>query len=130
MPMPGLPPAGGLPSPLMQASPNAGSATQMQGNHGNIASAMVKVKNALQMLQEALPLIPMGDELHTEILNSVKGLSKHLKKGEESPQLDIASLLNSIKQKTQMAPQAAMARQFAGGAGAGQPPATPQPAAA
>jgi hypothetical protein len=130
--MPGMPtpPAGGLPSPLTQGSPNAGGATQPQGNQGNIAAAMVKVKNAIQLLQEALPLIPMGDELHTEILNSAKSLSKHLKKGDESPQLDIASLLNTIKQKAASAPQAAMARQFAGGAGAGQPPATPQPEAA
>ena len=129
MPM-NLPPSGGLPSPLTQAPANAGGATQMQGNQGNIAAAMTKIKNAVQLMQEALPLIPMGDDLHTEILNSAKSLSKHLKKGDESPQLDIASLLNTIKQKAATAPQAAMARQFAGGAGAGQPPALPQPTAA
>ncbi len=129
MPMPNLPPPGGLPGPMMQGSPNAGSPAQQQGNQGNIGAAMTKIKNAVQLLQEALPLIPMGDELHTEILNSLKSLSKKLKDGNDSPQLDIASLLNTIKQKAQMAPQAAMARQFAGGAGAGQPPATPQAAA-
>jgi hypothetical protein len=128
MPMP-MPPSGGLPSPLTQAPANAGGAAQAQGNHGNIQAAMTKIKNAVQLLQEALPLIPMGDDLHTEVLNSAKGLSKHLKKGDETPQLDIASLLNTIKQKAATGPQAAMARQFAGGAGAGQPPAT-QPAAA
>lgn len=127
MPMP-TPPTGGLPSPLMQAPANSGGAAQAQGNQGNIAAAMTKIKNAVHLLQEALPLIPMGNDLHTEILNSAKSLSKHLKKGEESPQLDIASLLNTIKQKAAMAPQGAMARQFAGGAGAGQPPALPEAA--
>ena len=129
MPM-NLPPAGGLPSPLTQAPANAGGAAKIQGNQGNIAAAMTKIKNAVQLLQEALPMIPMGDELHTEVLKTAIGLSKHLKKGEETPQLDIASLLNTIKQKASSAPQMAMARQFAGGGeSAGAPPALPQAAA-
>jgi hypothetical protein len=129
MPLPmTLPPAGGLPGPLMQGSPNVGNPTQQQGNHGNMAAAMTKVKNAMQLLQEALPLVPMGNDLHAEILGAVSKLSKHMKKGEETPQLDIASLLNTIKQKAQGAPQAALARQFSGNAGEGQPPALPQAA--
>lgn len=131
MPLPMTsPPAGGLPGPLMQGSPNVGNPTQQQGNHGNMAAAMTKVKNAMNLLQEALPMIPMGNDLHAEVLGAVTKLSKHMKKGDESPQLDIASLLNSIKQKAQSAPQAALTRQFAGGGGGeGQPPAMPQPAA-
>lgn len=117
-----MPPQGGLPSPLMQAPPNVGMAVQ-QGNHGNIAAAMVKVSNAVKMLEEALPLIPMGDQLHTEILNAAKGLSKHMKQGESNPQLEQQSLIQQLKNNQGQSQMAALARQFGAQAGQGQPPA-------
>lgn len=130
MPMP-LPPSGGLPSPLTQAPANAGSMAMPQGNQGNIQAALIKIKNACKMLEEALPLVPMGDELHTDLLNTLKQLSKPLKKGgNENPQLEVGSLLQMAKNNAQSAPMAAMARMFSGGQGSGQPPATPQPTAA
>lgn len=121
-----LPPQGGLPSPLRQAAPNIGGVTQQQGNQGNIAAALVKVSNALKMLEDALPLIPMGDGLHSEILKAASNLSKHLKKEEENPQLQQASLMQQIKNNQQGAQQAMMARMFSAQQGQGQPPATGQ----
>jgi hypothetical protein len=132
--MPVLPmqkPAGGLPSPLTQGTPGLGAVTQPNANQGNIQQAMTKVTAAIKMLEEALPMVPMGNDLHTEILNSAKALSKHLKEGEGSPALMSSSVQNMLKNNSQAAPMAALARMFQ--PGQGQPPATaepPQPPAA
>lgn len=128
-------PAGGLPSPLANASPNMGAVSAPQGNQGNIQAAMTKISSGMKMIQEALPLIPMGSEIHTEVLKAVTSLSKVMNKEGESPttpKLDISSVLQMIKQHTQNAPQNAMARMLPA-QGANQPPATgapPSPAAA
>ena len=128
MPM-NLPPQGGLPSPLTQAPANAGAASMPQGNHGNIQAALVKVKNAAKMLEEALPLIPMGTDEHGKIAKMIAELSKGLGKASENPQLEIGSLLQMAKNNAQSAPMAAMAKMFGSNQGAGQPPATIAPPA-
>ena len=121
-----LPPQGGLPPALVQAPPNAGAVTVPQGNRGNVAAALTKVHNAVKMLEEALPLIPMGDELHVEILNAMKSLAKHMKKGDENPQLEQAALIQQLKANAQNGQMAAMARMQSGGQ-PGQAPAMPTP---
>lgn len=132
MPTPELPiqkPAGGLPSPLAQASPNAGPISSPQGNQGNVQAAMAKISSGMKMIQEALPLIPMGSEIHTEVLKAVTSLSKVMNKEGESPttpKLDISSIMQMIKQHTQNAPQNAAARMMPA-QGANQSPATGAP---
>lgn len=138
LPTPPLPmqkPAGGLPSPLAQAAPNGGPISAPQGNQGNVQAAMAKISSGLKMLQEALPLVPMGNELHSKLLGAVKTISEAMHKEGDSPstpKLDISSILQMIKQHTQNAPQNAMAKMMPA-QGATQPPATdapPVPAAA
>ncbi len=119
------PPQGGLPPSLTQSPPNAGPVTMPQGNQGNIAAALAKVSAGLKMFEEALPLIPMGSEEHTAVLDAIKGVSKHLKKGEENAQLEQASLVQQLKAAPNQAQQAAMARMMATQS-QGQAPATPQ----
>jgi hypothetical protein len=102
-----------------------------QGNNGNIQAALVKVKNAAKMLEEALPLIPFGSEEHEKIAKIITDLSKGIGKASQNPQLEVGSMLQSAKNSAQSAPMAAMAKMFAGQQGAGQPPAAaPQPQAA
>lgn len=120
-------PPGGLPSPLASPPANAGAISQPGGNAGNIQAAMTKISSGLKMIQEALPLIPMGNELHTKVLGAVKTLAEAMnKEGSESPstpKLDISSILQMIKQHTQNAPQNAAARLLPA-QGATQSPAT------
>ncbi len=125
-----MPPAGGLPSPMTQAPANAGAASMPQGNAGNIQAALIKVKNASKMLEEALPLIPFGSEEHIKLQKILTQLSEAVKKAGDNPQLQMAAMQQSMKSQAQSAPQAAMARMFSAQQGAGQPPATEQPAAA
>jgi len=107
-----MPPAGGLPPSLRQSPPNAGPVTMPQGNQGNVAAALSKVNAGLKLLEEALPLIPMGSEEHMAVLDAIKGLSKHLKKGEENAQLEQAALIQQLKSAPNQAQMAAMARKF------------------
>lgn len=129
MPM-NMPPSGGLPSPLAQASPNAGGMTQQQGNQGNIQAALVKIKGAAKMLEEALPLIPFGSEEHEKLAKIVMDLSKGIGKAGNNPQLEAASLQSAAQNVAKQAPMQNMARLFAANPGAGQPPAQAQPEAA
>lgn len=123
------PPAGGLPSPMTQAPANAGPAAMPQGNAGNVHAAIIKIKNAAKMLEEALPLIPFGSEEHEKLAKIITELSKGIGKagGGSNPQLEVGSLLQMAKNNAQSAPMAAMAKMFSGQQGQGQPPATMPP---
>lgn len=126
MPM-NLPPSGGLPSPMTQAPANAGAATMPQGNAGNVHAAITKIKAGTKMLQEALPLIPIGHEKHLELMEIIKKLSKAVGEATDNPQLETGAMLQAAKNNAQSAPMAAMARMFGAQQGQGQPPATAQP---
>lgn len=77
-----------------------------------MAAAMTEVRNAMTMLQKALPMIPMGSPAHNEILTFIKKMGDHLTKGEDNQGQQIMSLLQMIKQQAQSAPQNAMMRMF------------------
>lgn len=95
-----------------------------QGNQGNIAAALAKVNSGLKMFEEALPMIPMGSEEHQALLDAIKTVSKHLKKGEENAQLEQAAMVQQLKAAPNQAQQSAMARMLA--MQGGKPPAMPQ----
>ncbi len=113
-------------SPLAAPPANVGGASVNQGNPGNAAAALVDVQNAVKMLQDALPKIPMGSKLHTKLLNALKSISEELQAGSENPQLQQQSLTNQLKQNQQQAPLAALSR-LAPAASPAMPP--PSPAA-
>src|ERR1700677_1010684 len=127
MPM-NLPPSGGLPSPMTQAPANAGAATMPQANAGNIQAALTKIKAGTRMLQEALPLIPIGHDKHLKLMKIVSELSKEINDVSENPQQESASLQAAAQNVAKQAPMANMARLFGAQQGAGQPPATAQAA--
>ena len=129
MPMPGAgappPPGGGGTGPVTAGGPLAGSSTQ----------GMAKVKLGLEALQAALPMIPMGSTLHTDVMKAVSSISKHLGEGEAGGQgggQQIQQLLELLRAaKLHGAPpQAGMMPGAPGGApppppGAGAPPPPP-----
>ena len=100
-----------------------------QGNQGNIHAALTKVKSASTLLQEALPLIPFGNEKHAKLAKIIAELSKEISSVGDNPQAESASLQSAAQNVAKQAPQANMARMFAANQGAGQPPAEAQPAA-
>lgn len=73
---------------------------------------MADVRNAIKMLESALPNVPMGTPLHTEILNSTKSLLKHLPESDASPGIDLMSLVNMARQASQAQPMQALMKAF------------------
>ena len=107
---PGPTPPGGT-GPATVPSPMAGSGAQG-------ANA---VRMALTALQQALPHLPMGSDLHTAVLKSVTELSKHV--GEQAGAADPSAVVQQLAQlaakaRTQSVPPAL----------AGAPPGAPPPA--
>lgn len=130
MPPPGGggPPPGGAPPGLVPPpAPAIGPATVPQGNPGHLAKAMTDVRNAVKMLETALPTIPMGSPFHEAVMKAAQGLLKHLTPGDGSSGLELQSLLQAAKQQAQGAPMAALMRM--GGQQPGMPPAMPPPSA-
>lgn len=98
--------------PGAAAPPNLGAATTPQGNPGLAVKAMSDVRNAVTMLESALPHIPIGTPLHSEILNATKSLLKHLQPGEQNAGIDLMQLVQMARQQAANQPMAAMMRQF------------------
>ena len=113
---------------MMPPRPNLGPVSQPQGNPGNVASAMLDVKNALNMLQRALPNIPMGSPLHADILKTVTNLTKHAQDAGGDPSLQMQSLMSMMRSMGQNPMQAALAKmmpQPGQGPAMGSPPGAP-----
>jgi len=85
--------------------------TSAQPNMGNAVKAMSDVRNAVKMLESALPSIPIGSPLHGEILNSTKALLKHLQPGDGNSGLDLMSLLQMARGASTSQPMQALMKQ-------------------
>lgn len=112
MPLPGAPQMPGQP-PSPAAPPGAGAAPAappQQQNQGNAAQAMSLVRNALEMLQKALPMIPMGSPQHEALLKAVSTLSKGMEHNEGNKGVDLQSLLQMARQSSQQSPVQALNR--------------------
>lgn len=107
MPMPGQP---GLPPSLAPAQANAGPVAVPQGNQGNTAQALSLVRNGLEMFQKALPMIPMGAPLHSDLLKAVSSVSKHMEQSQANKGVDVQSLLQMARQNSQQSPVEALNR--------------------
>jgi hypothetical protein len=104
------PPPGGT-GPAMAPGPQMGAAGQ----------GLSQVKTALEMLQKALPGLPMGDPVHTAVLKAVSDLTKHVAAGADDQSDKIQQLVQAAR-GAQTNPQgAALAQMFPGGGGGGSP---------
>jgi len=100
---------GGLPPGLMAGAPGAGPMGLPQGNPGNSIAALSKLKAGLGMIQEALPALPMGSELHSAVLSAVEKISKVMPEaGTGGTQDQIAQLVAMIHKTAQQQPNAAL----------------------
>ena len=102
--------APGGPTPAMGSRPNLGPVTQQSSNPGNASAAMLDIKNALNLLQKALPNLPMGDELHGTVLQCVTKLSKAASSIPEQPGLQAQSLMQMMRSMGQNPMQAALSK--------------------
>ena len=113
-----------------QPPANTGPGTAPGANQGNMAAARLDIGNGMKMLQRALPNIPMGSPLHTDILSAVKSISKHMAEegGGQDGGLHASGMMSAVRQQAAQAPQLAAMRAMGGGPSAPtSPPAMPPP---
>src|SRR6185312_14040593 len=76
LPMPMPPQSPGAPPPGMPAPGGTGPAVSPGPMPGAAAHGESGVKTALELLQKALPTLPMGSKKHTAVLKAVTDLTK------------------------------------------------------
>ena len=118
-PMGGGAPGGGPPGGVGGASAPSPMAGHQQG-------AMQKLNVALKSLQSSLDGIPIGSELHNEIITAIQKIGKHLPQGGQGGDpnamiQELAGLAKGARQNPNMAALQGMMPP-GGGAGGGAPP--------
>lgn len=93
----------------------------------------MQVKAAIEMIQKALPDLPVGSEVHRDALNAVNRLSRHMPQGTPTAGVQQTMLQDMLRQTVRNAMLQRMMAQRGGAAGGGAPnappPSTPLPGA-
>lgn len=73
--------------PSLSGTPpmGAGAMSVPSGSPGKNANALAQVREALKILEKALPELPMGSEPHQAILKAITNLGKHVPPSNEVP---------------------------------------------
>lgn len=100
------PPFGAAPAATPSASPGAAVA------------AMSQVRKAIEILQMALPNLPIGSPPHDAVMNSIKTLSKHVPASSTDQGIGQATLADLAQHQQQVAPMMQLMRSMQAG---GQP---------
>lgn len=112
---------------------NTGPASPPTGNPGLMADALTKVREAVRLLEMALPNFPVGSDPHKDTLKAIQSLSKSVPASAEVPGVQQTTLadLQQQAQKSAMFQQVQRSLAAQGGGAPAQPGAPPpQPAAA
>lgn len=109
----------------------AGPMSMKIGRQGDAAGASAQIQKAIQILQHALPDIPIGSEAHKAVMDSLTKLAKSFPAGQAPPGPGDTALRNLASQQQQGAGLAGLMKMM-GGAGqpGGAPPGGGMPMAA
>jgi hypothetical protein len=118
-------------SPVLAALARArGGQSPSAPGQGTMASSLMQVKQAIDMLQQALPGLMTGSEPHTAVITAIRALSRHMPQGAPTAGVQQTGLQDMLRNTLRNALlQRVMAAQGAGGAGGATPPSTPVPGA-
>ena len=98
---------------------------------GNFASGLMMLKNAVDMLQNALPSLPAGSQQHKDVLKSLTTLSRHLPQGAPTAGVQQTQLGDMLRNTIRNALMQRIMSQRGGGGTPGGPgptaPGAPQP---
>jgi hypothetical protein len=87
---------------------------QPSGNPGQAANAVAQIREALQLLQHALPNVPVGSELHDAVLSTITKLTKVAPASEASPGIQKTAAIANAQQTQQEQPMASLMRALGG----------------
>lgn len=108
------------PSPLMQAPMGStGPASPPTDNAGSGADGMSKVREAIKLLEMALPSLPSGSEPHKVVLQCITSLAKIAPASAEVPGIQNTQLMGLQQKAQQSAPMMALMRAMGSTAGPG-----------
>ena len=88
-------------------------------------SGMAAVKAGLELIQKGLPGIPMGDPLHTAVLDAIKNIGKNMHEAAADSSSVIQQLVAAARSQQQQDPRAAMLAKMGQQGGGGAPPPPP-----
>jgi hypothetical protein len=98
---------------------HSGPASPPTGNAGLAADAMSKMREAIKLIEMALPQLPTGSEAHKSTIDALGKLSKAFPATEEVPGVQQTQLRALGDQAQKSAMMQAVMRMLAGGAGGG-----------
>jgi hypothetical protein len=130
---PGSPPGGGQGPILAALSRRAQGPGLSAPGQGDQAASLVKVQQAIGLLQDALQGLAPGSPPHKDTLNALNRLSKHMPQQAPTAGVQATQLGDMLRSTLKNALLQRIASGGKGGAGGGQPPAptpsTPLPGA-
>jgi len=98
---------------------HSGPASPPTGNAGLAADAMSKMREAIKLIEMALPQLPPGTEAHKNTIDALGKLSKAFPATEEVPGVQKTQLQGLGDQAQKSAMMQAVLRMLAGAGGAG-----------
>lgn len=132
---PGMtPPGGGPPGPGMTGQPPMGSSPMgmKTAGPGHAASGMAMLRKAIELMQLALPALPIGSDAYKACHEAMGKLLKAAPAQEAAPGVDQTALRGLVQNAQNLGPLQALMRQGpgpggpgAGGPGGGPPPGVP-----
>lgn len=122
MDMPFPPPggAGGAPPPMPHGPAGTGPAAMSSPAPGSAKQGMTAVTAGLELLQKALPQLPMGSKIHQSVMKAISDIGKHM--AEEGGGQDKAALMQQLVELARNAKVNPNAQAALPGAGPGGPP--------
>lgn len=78
------------------------------GNPGEAAQATAQVQEAVDLLEKALPGLPVGHPIHKAVTSAISSLSKHAPPGSASPGLGLQAMKQALMDKMKSSPMAAL----------------------
>jgi hypothetical protein len=97
------------------------------GTPGLAANALAQVREAMKLLEGALPNLPQGTKPYTEVLSTLQKFGKLIPPSNEIPGIQNSALRGIVQNAQQQAPMQALMRSL-GGAGQGGPSGAGAPA--
>ena len=82
-PAPGGPPPGGGPMLAAMARSRQGPQVSAPGG-GDTANSMTMIMNAISMIQQALPGLPAGSQIHRDVVRAISSLSRHAQQASQT----------------------------------------------
>lgn len=108
---------------------HSGPASPPTANPGVAADAFSKMREAIKLIEMALPGLPPGTDAHKDVIDALGKLSKAFPGTEEVPGVQHTQLQGLQQSAQSSAMMQAIMRQLGGGAGGGPPGGAPPPGA-